>query len=248
MGDLALLDCVHGIGSAAFSLFLDRIDKKRNQLCGAPDLFMVEDAEREEEDPAKLFSLAKSAHRKGVEELVNRGGIRYVVVLRKALGPLFAFLSEQMEIGGVRWKLERSAKVLHGELKRQGSPFQVAADCELELRHASRVKTLLGKDEWQLLLPELRTLDTQHLIFRLLHRQLGLVEMLSVQDNNAYPLCWWKSFNAPDSVVELSRECHACCMDAWSLALCKYFRTLPCTEFLAVLEAVGSRPLHIVRR
>lgn len=250
--DIALLDCIHGVGSAAMTEWL------RSKACAASSAEPRHDAQEALTDQVSGASGAQDAgatqgfgagavaqtsegatfgdlswaqqnaeHRKRTADFIQTGAIRTVPLLFVVCGPLARLLERYMAMGGIRWEtLQRKAATERSNesgLKRT-YPLVEAASMSLEVKLFGKVQLLLDKPEpWEVVHPDLRAVSSSALATRLLLRASTSVFQLLAVPHDGFPYRLFSVLKDASRATDLSAA-PACMLDNFSAAFLARFK------------------------
>ena len=259
--DIALLDSIHGLASAAFMLWVGQkhmdaplttsasassssrppvpVQQEEPHPQGVIQQPPLPDAPDHPEDAPAFVAQNAECRRKALE-FVSSENVRLSCILFMVCEPLAALLQSYLHMGGFKWEgVQREAAVKSGETGNWARKFALveASGSRLEKEFEEKVQQLLeGSAQWEVAHPDVRTAETEVLIFRLLMRARAAVYQLLTFPHSGFPYCLFKLLEHPEAAEDLLAS-PACLRDPYSQSfLRRYDQVQSLTSDVAIAE------------
>ena len=214
------------------------------------DPLLPADASNDPEQGAGSFAVVNAVNRSKAQSWLRGRPLDHLYTMRLTMEPLKVLLQKQFQVCSEAWELSQRAHVARslrsaavgGGCKRQYM-LTIAAAGTHERAYFDDVRLLLQNyDAWELVGDQNRTIEFNHLAFRLLSRGGSLIEANLAHPHRQMPIKLFDILNNPDQALVLSQT-PPCCLDPFSLALMESFPGLTgeqCKQTLELHALLGS--------
>jgi hypothetical protein len=207
----------------------------------------AQDSTGQPEMAATDWQAMNRQYRRGGFEFVTRAALGEVMILRTCLEPFRIIMSMHFKLSAEKWEIQQralDAKVIEGNASVE-EPRQfravIAATGELEDSfHEMTRSRLFEASHWQHLPTPDRTVNLQHLCFRILSRMGCSIHQLLTLPHSQYPVKMFLLL-ADSSLAELVTEEPDCLLDDFSRKFCAHFKEkgLDHPDALMALKVAG---------
>eukprot|EP00971_Amphidinium_carterae_P349138 6490863-Amphidinium_carterae.1 len=171
-----------------------------------------------------------AANRRKACQWLQNSPLDSLCIMRLCMEPLRLLLARQFEVASFEWELKERAKAITametGQTEGVASrDYQVTIACSLKLeeKYFNQLGSLFtNTDMWQLIQEGSRTVEVNHLIFKLLSRQGCCIEMNIRHPHKQMPFALYQILHNPMCAEEMSRT-EACRMDSFATKLLEQF-------------------------